>query len=105
MKNNGPDYEPATIEIGEVYFNKHGMLFFDGLVENDYVKVELEDMAKILPKIEGEYIDQDGLYNAVMDSHFNLHWQIKVSGQVLTDRVYLVPIIEQLLLEAYQKSR
>lgn len=98
-------YEPATIEINEVHFNKNGMLYFNGLVENDYVEVHLEDMTKILPKVKGEYIDLDGLYNAVIDSHFNLHWQIKVSGHVLTDRVYLVPLIEQLLLEEYQKSR
>ena len=105
MMNNGPDYNPATIEINEIHFDKHGMLYFNGLVENDYVEVHLEDMTKILPKTKGEYIDLDGLYNAVMDDHFNLHWQIKVSGSVLADRVYLEPIMEQLLLEEYQKSR
>ena len=98
-------YEPAKIVINEVHFDKHGMLTFDGLVENDYTYVKLEDMTKILPTIKGWHIDSYGLCNAVLDDHFNLHWQIKVNGQVLTDRTYIKPIMEQLLLEKYQKSR
>ena len=36
MKNNGPDYEPATIEIGEVHIYKKGKVYFSICKECGY---------------------------------------------------------------------
>jgi len=103
MNRDTQPYQEATIEIDQVSFDKHGMLFFDGLVNDSYVKVELFDMNEILPKVEGEfeYMDEDGLCNAVTDNYNNLHWLIRQSGKVVYKVVRLKPIMEKYLYESY----
>lgn len=108
MSNNGPNYQECPIEIGEVHFDKKGILTFDGLVNHELIECEINagstDFEKILPKInmDFEYFDEDGCCSAWMDIFNNLHWLVMIKcGNMVNSVVHLEPIIKDFLYNQY----
>lgn len=103
--------EDVKIEIGDVLFSKQGMLYMEGLVNNDFVKVRIDlgcvEFERIIPKepCDFRWQDDDGFVNATIDDHHNLHWHIIQDGLVLCRTVWLKPIIEDLLYQKYISTR
>jgi len=99
----------AKIEIDEITFEKAGRLWYSGTVEGQYFEGDLlvchKDFDLILPKAElgvsFSFLDQDDLCNAVMSNYHDLFWHIKVNGVIMERRIYLKPIIEELLYNKY----
>ena len=107
MRDTQP-YEESKIEISSIEFRKIGFFHFEGTVDgiefSDSWNDSKRDFEKILPKIEGKYMDDDDLCNAVLDQHANLHWFLLIDGIVFHKVVRLKPIIETALYELYIKS-
>ncbi len=103
--------DQAEIQIESIEFDKRGKISFSGFVEGQHFSgtwnTTHRDFLKIMPKEPVGYKmnDPDGLCNAAMDDFFNLHWLIKIGGNIRTRVVRLEEIIKDELLELYHKNQ
>ena len=52
-----------------------------------------------------ELDDEEGLYNAVLDDWYSLHWLVKVNGNILSRVVRLTGVIKDELYSAYINTK
>jgi len=99
--------DPVEIKLTSLVFHKAGSLEITGTVNGEEIYHEITaentEFDELCPEleVEYEYRDDDGLYNAVMDDYFNLHWSLKVEGFVMCRVVRLDTIAEQFLYDKY----
>ena len=105
--NDTQPYSEVRIEIHSCEFEKAGSITFVGTVEGQEFVITWDATMKvfeqILPQaeVDFEYKDFDDLCNAVLDDFYNLHWLIRINGNVLSRVVRLEQIIRNALYEAY----
>ena len=104
------DYSEAHIKITEITFRKEGSITFVGTIDgHERVLTWTSDCAdfdKILPHepAEYEYLDDDGLFTGWMDDYFNIHFLIKIGGNIVSRVVRLEKIAGTALFELYQNT-
>ena len=109
------NYSEAQIEIISCKFSKSGIIIFSGFVEGlAYVITWDSSMAefeKLFPNMGDlkttafELDDEEGLYNAVLDDWYSLHWLVKVNGNILSRVVRLTGVIKDELYSAYINTK
>jgi len=87
-----------NIEIKHLDFYKSGLLSCDytlnGKEENYSVNASEVKFFELVPKLEGDPLDDQGFYTALLDDHFNIHWLVKLrNGSVKYEAVYAAPIL------------
>jgi hypothetical protein len=72
------------IRIDELRFDKQGCLFIDYYFGIRFHCTAIQECIKpfdsLVPDEEGEYQDEDGLWNATLDDFHNLYWHCKTPG-------------------------
>ena len=101
--------DPTEPKINSLRFYKTGILEAFGTVNGEYVEIEVNassptfDELKPIEPSDYECTDAEGLYCATLDDWYNLHWQLRIGGNIITRVVRLKEIVEQLLYDKYIK--
>jgi len=111
-----PDPPVITFTLESVEWHPEtGVLDFEVLVYEDKENYETKRFSispgpglwdktdyfsRILPNMEYNSIQEDGIYMAMLDGHFNLHWLVKdYKGRIHYSVIYLKPILESIAEE------
>ena len=106
------NYSEANIQIEDINFSKRGEIIIQGIVENVplvyRVDTGCKEFEKFLPKdailefrSDFEYMDSEGSLNATTDDFFNIHWHLKIGGNVISRTVHMEGIAKEILFNLY----